>query len=214
MYRVGSKTQEGAHPLYDASVVIPAATKILLLPVMRSRAFLMVQNLGTHTMWVEFGSARATATLTGTAVTSCSVTNAGFGFSKAPLIEFLGGGANVNFNSNIPNSSFVGATSPTYPAPQNPAAATCVMTGAVGSQTVASITVDNGGSGYVIAPYVFIRNSLLDPNGCADPSVSSGSGIFLAAAGGSITFSGTFCPTDAVAVFGTQNDVCTCKFAP
>lgn len=224
MQLVGSRGQAVRDVLYDASVAIPSATKILLLPEMKSRSFLMIQNLGTHSMWVQFGSATATATLTATAVSSVAVTNAGFNFSVPPVIEFFGGGSGNN--SQYISAGAVGFPSPgtggttgTLPAPGTakvlrPAQAHCIMSGAVGSQTVVSITVDDGGFGYVIAPYVFIRNSILDPNGCADPSTSSGSGMLLTSAGGSLTFNGTFCPTDSVAVFGTAGDVCSCKYAP
>jgi hypothetical protein len=64
---------------------------------------------------------------------------------------------------------------------------------------VSSIVIDNPGSGYVVAPYVFIQNSELDPNGAAIPSATSG--IMLAPGGGALTFNGTCCPTDASSVF-------------
>lgn len=224
---VGTRGQQVRDVLYDASVTIPTATKILVLPEMKSRSYLALQNLGSHNMWVQFGSALATASLSGTAVNSCSVTNAGFNFSVPPVIEFLGGGSGNN--SQYISAGAIGFPSPgtggqtgTLPAPgtakvPRPAQAHCVMSGAVGSQTVSSIVVDDGGFGYVIAPYVFIRNSVLDPNGCADPSVSSGSGFVLQTVSSNVPpliFNGTFCPTDSVAVFGTANDILMCKYAP
>jgi hypothetical protein len=168
-------------------------------------------------MYVEFGSARATATLTGGVVTSCAVTNAGFGFTLAPDIEFFGGGAGGN-------STFVGVGLFGYPSPGSrtvgptailnqyrPAKAHCVLTGGI----VSSIVVDDGGAGYITAPYVFIRNRELDPKGCADPSVSSGTGIFLGSSQ-SLTMNGTFCATDPIAIYGsgTGTQAFTCRWAP
>jgi hypothetical protein len=168
-------------------------------------------------MYVEFGSARATATLTAGVVTSCSVTNAGFGFTLAPDIEFFGGGAGGN-------STFVGVGLFGFPSPGSrtvgptailnqyrPAKAHCVLTAGI----VSSIVVDDGGNGYITAPYVAIRNRELDPKGCADPSVSSGTGIFLGSSQ-SLTMNGTFCATDSIAIFGsgTGSQAFTCRWAP
>ena len=77
------------------------------------------------------------------------------------------------------------------------------MTGSAGARSVASVAILDGGAGYVRPPELFIENSLapLDPYGCADPSVNSGSGLVIYA-GASFTFNGTFCPTDAIAVYG------------
>ena len=158
-------------------------------------------------MYVGIGSATATATISGGVVTGCTVTNAGFGFSKPPVIRFFGGG-NTAFNP-----TYIGSAAPSAMSPNNGAQAHCVMTGSAPNQTVSSIVVDFGGANYAIAPQVFIFNSDLDPNGCADPSLNSGNGIYLAAAGGSVFFNGTSCPTDSVSLFcGTISQPFTCKY--
>lgn len=194
MKLVGSANQGAPHPLYDASGSIAvASTPQLILGQSVSRSSLLLQNTSAETLTFELGSARATATITNGAVTAITVTNAGFGFSKPPIVRFLGGGLQVN------NSSFVGLSQPNGPAPSNFAVAHCVMAGTAPNQTVASITIDNPGSGYVIAPYVFIYNSPLDPNGCAAPSATGG---IVLSTNGSMLWNGTACPTDAVAVFG------------
>ena len=91
-------------------------------------------------MWYTFGSARAYATLTNGVVTSVTVVNAGFGFTYAPLIEFLGGG------NKLRNSTNLGLGQPGgQDAPSNTAQAHCVMTGSAPNMSVASIVVDNGG---------------------------------------------------------------------
>lgn len=205
MQLVGSRGQQIRDFVYraDGSVTGAASPGTLVLPEAKSRSYLSIQNISTGGMYVEIGSARATATLTSGVVSSCTVTNAGFGFTKPPIVEFYGGGDGGN-------PAFVGATLVGYPVPgqgttstarlqYRPAKARCILTAGV----VSSITVDDGGLGYAIAPMVFIRNSELDPNGCADPSVSSGTGFFLPASGGNMFFTGTTCPTDPIAVYGS-----------
>ena len=147
----------------------------LVLPVHQSRAHLFFQNNGSHTMWVEFGSARATATITSGAISSIAVTNAGFNFTYPPIVRFAGGG-------NAGNSRYLGLNQPGGEGPNSsliaatPATAHATLTSsAVSLNKVNTIVVDNGGSGFVIAPFVFLYNDQLDPYGCAVPS--SGVGI-------------------------------------
>lgn len=208
MKLIGAGNQFVSHALFDASGINASATvPQLILPRRYSTTNLLVQNLSTTAvMYLEIGSARATATLTGGVVTSVAVTNAGFGFSKPPVIQFRGGGAGMY-------PAFLGSTEPNSPSPSAPAQAHCVMTGAAPNQSVASITVDFGGSGYLVPPFVFISNADVDPNGCADPSASSGVGIVLAANGGKYEVNGTACTTDAIALFcGTVSQRFTCKW--
>ncbi len=207
MYLQNTKAQVRADPIYDASGTIAAGgTAQLVLPVHQSRAHFFFQNNSAHAMWVEFGSARATATITNGAVSSIAVTNAGFNFTYPPLVRFAGGGDAGNSRylglnqpgGEGPNSSLIAAT---------PATAHAVLT----TKAVSSIVVDSGGSGFVIAPFVFIYNDQLDPYGCAIPS--SGVGVQVAPGGGSIYYNGTACPTDSVSVSGTTTaDPFTCKW--
>lgn len=187
MQLIGAAGQQRNDPLFDASGTSTGAAQ-LLLPQQKQRSLLLIQNISDTVMYIEFGSARATATLTSGVVTSCTVTNGGFGFTIPPRIEFLGGG-------HPGNSTYLGATEPFAQSPSKPAQAHCVLSGGA----VSSIVVDDGGSGYAIAPYVYIRNSLNDPNGCASPSATSG--LYLAANGGSFFNDGTACTTDPVALF-------------
>ena len=92
-------------------------------------------------MWLEFGPARAKATVTNGVVTSIAVANAGFGYSYAPRIKILGGsikGDGLNLSNGYPGTD----------SPSNIATAHCVMTGSAPNMTIASIVVDNGGAGY------------------------------------------------------------------
>jgi hypothetical protein len=210
MHLVGSKNQVEPDVLYDASGVIASGGIQLVLPAHRSRSHLFFQNNGTHAMFLEVGSARATATISGGAIASIAVTNAGFNFTYAPIVRFAGGG-------NAGNSSFIGLNQPGGEGPNSaltqaaPAAAHCVMasSGVVGNK-VNTIVVDQGGAGFVVAPYVFIMNSQLDPYGCALPA--SGTGIQIGSGGGSAYYNGTTCFTDSVSVFGTAGDAFCCKW--
>jgi hypothetical protein len=199
--------QSKFHPIYDASgVITTGGAAQLVLPQVPSRSHLILQNISGFDMYFEFGSARATATITNGAVSSVTVTNAGFNFSKPPVIIFYGGGAAAN-------GSYLGLDQPGGEAPNStlgygrPAKAHCVLT----TGAVSSIVIDDPGAGYVIAPFVFIHNSDLDPYGCALPSATNG--VFIGLAGGSLVYNGSSCPTDSISVFcATTAAPFTCKW--
>jgi hypothetical protein len=221
---VGAGNQQARHFLLDASGTITSgANPQLLLPEHLSRSLLMFTNNSANTMYLEFGGARATASLTNGAIANTSITNAGFGFSKPPLVRFMGGGAPQGLTGPSggtpgvstqfgPNVGFVGSTVPfpEWPSPPNVATGIAVMTGSAPNLSVASIQISNPGSGYLYAPFVWLINSDLDPNGAAIASATSG---FAIPAGGSLTFNGTCCPTSAVSLFcATSTSVFTCKY--
>lgn len=194
MKLVGASGQITRHPMYDASGgITTGGAPQLILPERPMCSMFIVQNTSDTAMYLEIGSARATATIAAGVVTSVAVTNAGFGFTVPPIIEFLGGG------SSIKNPNYLAAGQPGFEGPSNVARARCVLGSGGSAGTVASIVVDHGGSGYVNAPYVFIRNSESDPFGCATPSATSG--IALGANGGSYYVNGTATTTDAMAIF-------------
>ena len=142
-----------------------------------SRSSLILQNLSAaNSMFIEIGGARATATLSGGTVASCAVTNAGFGYTLPPLVRFLGGGP-VGGKPGTPNynSSYLGLDQPNGPAPSQIAKAHAVLT----AGAVSSIVVDDPGANYVIAPYVQLISSDLDPYGCALPAISGPVGMEL-----------------------------------
>lgn len=210
MYLVGAQGQRVAHPMYDASGTITAGgTAQLVLPKARSRSAFLFQNTSTATMYLEFDGARATATLTNGTVTSCAITNAGFGFTSPPLITFLGGGFD-NPNKIAPTFTIAGL--PDYPAPSNFAQAHCVMGGAAPNQTVSSIVIDNPGAKYSYPPYVLLTNDPSDPYGCAIPSTGVG---ILMPSGGLYSVNGTSCGTGSVSVYcGTTSATYACKYMP
>ena len=195
MKLVGAAGQAVPHFMYDASGALASSTlPQLLLPRAVARSSIIIVNLSASLpMYLEIGSARAVATITNGVVTAVTVTNPGFGFSVGPSIEFRGGGA-------LQYPGFLGSGDPNAPPGTVVAKAHCVMTGSAPNMSVASVTVDYGGSGYLVAPYVRMLNNLHDANGCADPSYGGGSGILLAA-GGSYVVNGTVCTTDQMALF-------------
>lgn len=205
----GIRGQTFSDRLFDAGGTISSGgTAQLLLPVAITRSSLIIENISDTAMFLEFGSARATSSLTSGTVSSCSVTNAGIGFSRPPIVTFLGG--LLSNRQSSPTYSLQGL--PDWPSPQNPAQAHCVMTGAVGSQTVASIAIDNPGSGYAYPPYVLLTNDPLDPFGSAVPSATVG--MELIAGGGSYTPNGSVCTTDQISIYcATTGKAFVCKYS-
>lgn len=199
----GVRGQIGTRDLsFRADGTIASATlPQLVLPEAWQRSFFQFQNLSTHTMFLEFGSARAHCALTSGAVTSITVDNGGFGFTIPPTVQFLGGG-------NGGNTAVIGTGDPFGPAPNHPAQAHAVLT----AGAVSSIVIDDPGIGYQAVPYVRLVNSNLDFIGCADPSIGGGSGMSVAA-GVLITDKDLTVPTDQVAVFcGTISSAFFCRY--
>ena len=212
MKLVGAAEQQVRHFMYDASGVIAAGgTAQLLLPQHQARSLFMFTNNSNGDLILEFGAARATCTVSGGAVSSSfTITNSGFGYTNPPLVTFLGGGyPSVTLASGRGagfNTSYVGVGGPLFPVPSHPAVAHATLSGG----SVNAIVLDDPGAGYAVAPMVFLINSDLDPKGCATPSASSG---YVISSGGSLTFNGTCCPTDAIGIYGaTDNQAFTCKY--
>ena len=207
---VGARGQYYTDHLFDVSGTIASGSAPqLVLPVAQNRSSLIIQNISTSaTMYLAIGAPPATCTLSSGSVSTVTVGNAGFGYSRPPQVFFLGG-SNSNRNSS-PTYTLAGL--PDWSSPSNPAQAHCVMTGVAGSQTIASIAIDNPGSGYAYPPFVLLVNDPLDPFGSSIPSATNG--ILLAAAGGSYTSNGTVCTTDQISIFSsTASAPFTAKFS-
>ena len=180
--------------------ITTGGTAQLVLAQSQSRSYLLVQNLSNSPMWVGIGTASATCTISSGVVNAVTIVNAGFGFGKAPLVRFLGGG-------NAGNGSYLGLNQPGGASPSHPAQGLAVLSGGA----VASVTIIDGGAGYVKAPYVQIMNSDLDPYGAFVPSANVG--ILLNGQGDKLEYNGTCCPTDPVSIISaTTGDPFTCRF--
>lgn len=201
MYLVGTRGQQAPDYSYRADGTITAGgTSQLVLPIPAGMSSLLIQNQSAGNLYFEFGSARATATISNGTVSAVTVTNGGFGFTYPPHIDFLGGGG-VGAASGVK----VGAGQPGYAAPNSPGGATgrpaqarAVLTSGV----ITSIVIDDPGAGYSFAPYVKIVNAGGDAYGCADPYYGNVSSGVLLSAGGSLTSHATVCPTEQIAVWG------------
>jgi|SRR5208283_4977211 len=213
MKLVGSGFQNAPHYFYRADgTITTGGTAQLLLGKSFSRSFFFFQNISAGLLTLEFGAGAATAVLTSGVVTSVTVTNAGFNFTKPPLVRFLGGGqprtdSVAPLTQNVINSSYVGLSQPNGPSPSNGATALATLsTGAI-----ASITVTSGGSGYILPPYVQLLNSDLDPNGVSLPSATVGMQFPTLAP--PLILNGTCCPIDAISVWGlTTGQAFVCKW--
>lgn len=202
MYLTGTKGQQSADRLYRINGTIASGTASQLVsPIPTTRAFFLFQNNSSATMWLGLGSALATATISGGAVTGCTIVNGGFGFTAPPIIDFLGGAAYCPLTGLGPS----GAGFPGYAAPNNfpnnagyrPAIAHTVLTSGV----ITSIVIDDPGAGYAFAPFVDIKNAHKDRYGCIDPFYGSVANGFQLGAGQSYTNNGPYCSTDQIAVF-------------
>ena len=187
---VGFTEQQVLTPTYRADgAVTTGGTPQLILPRAAPRSSILIQNTSTSdTITLEFGCARATATVTNGMVTAITVTNAGFGFTYAPSVHFLGGG-------NMSNGRDLGVGYPNQLAPSNYASAHCVMSGG----SISSIVIDNPGSGYDCAPYVQLLNDPNDNYGSAIPSATVG---YKLTAGSVFRESYNVVTTDTIAVYG------------
>lgn len=211
MKLTGIAYQGDRHFSYDASGTIASASlPQLVLPENPARSSLFLQNTSNALQWYGFGAGRATCTISGGVVNATTIVNGGFGFTRTPAVSFLGGGILPGYGVQGPNTSYVGGSGANFPSPAHPATGHAVLT----AGKITSIVIDDPGVGYVIAPYVFISNDALDPNGAFDPSVGSGAGFQLYP-GQSIYEAHSVVTTDALSMFcATLSSTFACRWTP
>lgn len=209
---VGIRGQTHQDRLFDVSgAITTGGTPQIILPIAQVRSSLLIENNSTGDIWIEIGPARATATLTNGAVSGCTISNVGFGYSLPPSVHFYGGAFGPKGNPQIaPAYSLQGL--PDWTNPNNFAKGHCVMSGVAGAMTIASIVIDSPGSGYAYPPFVILTNHPNDPFGCAAPSATVG--MRLIANGGNYTSNGTVCTTEQISIYGaTTGQNYLCKFS-
>jgi len=180
-----------------SGTITSGGTAQIVLPQQIRRLSLYFQNLSTDVMYVGFGPPRPVATLSGSTVNAISVSgNAGFGFKVIPQVVIQGGIVDGDYQTS----------------PANPA--TAHVNGLSGSGGITGITVDNPGSGYVVAPLVRLVNPMPTLGGGAFLP-STGVGIYVAPSGGFFSMGGSLLiPVSALGVVAaTTGDVFTCKVA-
>jgi len=207
MHLLNSLYQNGPDRAYRADGTLVNTSPKLVMPQATSRSFISFQNTGTNPIYLEHGCARATATIGGGVVTALTILNAGFGFIKAPAVQFKGGGGQYlaalaasgwdgrGQIDNWPTPAGVN-TLVTPPIYSRPAKAVAILTSGV----VTSFLIQDGGAGYINPPEVLLTNDPLDPFGSADPSIGGGSGAYVAS-GGTYFLNGTFAHTDTIALY-------------
>ena len=211
----GSDHQVTPTDLFDASGTLGSSSPVMVLPRASSRSILIIQNLGTATLYVDFGYARAGAVTTQAAanhygVASVAVANVGQGYSIPPKVYFHGGG---NARPPLGNTTYLGVPLPDEITSGHPAQAHCVMSGSAPNQTVSSIVIDDPGNDYISAPLCLLINDPNDPNGCVAAS-TSGSAIALGVNSAPLAFNASFCPTTPVVLVGTSGTAYVVKYAP
>lgn len=208
MFLPNAAHQTGLHRSYRADGTLTNSSAQLVLPVALSRAMLMVMNCSNSPMYMDHGPARATSTITSGTVTGTTITNAGFNYTYPPIVEFVGGHGNFLASSTWNGLGLIGSNSPqglnvqglsVRPTHARIAKGRAVLSGGA----VASITIDDLGSGYINPPEILLTNDPRDPFGCAVPV--SGTSIVLNASGGFYYINGSACHTDQIALIGTTS---------
>lgn len=165
--------------------ITTGGTSQLLLPYVpsMSRTYLIIENTSASgNLTLGFGGATATAAVSGGVVTGFTVTNGGFGYTKPPFVQIIGGiGGGLGFPRPEPQSA--------------QASAHAVLTG----DAVTSIVVDNGGAGYTAAPFILLINQDSDSTGAFNASATAG---FVIAPNGQFVMENSTVLNDQVSIWG------------
>jgi hypothetical protein len=184
---------------FDGTVTT-GGTAQLLLPQQPGRLFLAITNTAAGDgLFVGLGPARATATLASGQVSAIAVTNGGLGYTVPPQVVIMGGIVAGDYVTT-PGSTKSGVPGQTYPGTLAQAHAT------LSSGAINAIVVDNPGSGYLVAPLIYLENPWpLLGGGAYSPTATgstTGTGLLIPA-GQTFTFNGALMvPGSAVAING------------
>jgi hypothetical protein len=187
---VGRRGQTVNDDIWDFSgAIIEGGVAQLILPQQPRRVLLLLENASDENLWFGVGPATATATISGGKVASVAVDNGGIGYTVTPQVVFLGGIVDGDYQQNAPAGY-----------PFRPAVAQAALSGGA----VNAITVSDGGLGYLVAPRVYLFNSMPALGGGAyEPSGTLG---IVLVPGGSAIYDSNDCPWSPVAVWGGTTD--------
>ena len=185
MIPVGRRGQTQNDDIWDfSSTIAMGGTAQIVVPQQPRRTFLQIENISNEILYFGLGPALAHATISGGKVTAVTVDNGGLGYSIPPVVEFLGGLVDGDYQS-VPQAGY----------PFKPAQAVATISGGA----VTAITVIDGGYGYLVAPRVYLYNGLPALGGGA-MLPANGVGLALVPAGSATYDNGV--PWSAVAVWG------------
>ena len=156
-----------------------------------ARGYFLFNNTSSANLYLELGPARATAVLSGTTISSISITNAGMSYTYPPTVVFLGGGG--------PPGAVSGGAGFPVPGANGTTGTVATAAASVSGGSISAISLTSPGSGYLAAPDVFLAWDPRDPWGSASPSAASG---FVIYPGGQFVCESSVFPSDSVAVFG------------
>lgn len=194
MHLQGTRNQQNIDDALDFSTTITGAAAQIVVPQQLTRSYLFFHNPGANPMTLDFGPATATAALTGSTIASVTGVNNGVGYLVIPQVTLLGG---LRVGDLVNNPGTVGGRIAT------------VTVNALSSGAINGYTVNDPGTGYIVAPTVVLSNSA--------PNLGGGSRVPTALNGivilskGSFVMENTFCTTGAIAVIGTAADPFICK---
>jgi hypothetical protein len=190
----GIRKQTPLDDLLDFSgTITTGGTAQLLLPQQPRRLYVSISNVdAADVLLVGIGPAKASATVAGGLVTGIAVNNGGIGYTVAPQVRILGGIIQGDYERAPGGTNLQGV-------PDVGFQATAVATIAAGA--VSAITVTNPGSGYLVAPLIYLENPWPSLGGGAySPSANNGIPI---AVNTTFTFNGSLLvPSSAIAIVG------------
>lgn len=186
-----------------SGTITTGGTAQLLIPQQNGRCVFYFENISSANLTLYIGPPPVTVALTNGVVSSVTVADNGLNWKVAPLVVLEGGIYTGNRNDR--------PGSPNTVSGNNYAGKTATVTAnALNSGALNGFTINDGGSGYLVAPTARLVNPW--PQGGGGSGTPSATAGFLVVANGSLSFEHTFCPTSCITIFGgTTGQAFTCK---
>jgi hypothetical protein len=178
---------------FGGTIAVGGTTQLALVQQPRRLWMALTNNSAADALFFGVGPARATAALTTGTVSAIAITNAGIGYTIAPQVRIQGGIFDGDYETAPGSTGYnQGQLFPGRPA---------VAVATIAGGNVNSITVTDPGSGYLVAPLIYLENPWPRLGGGAY-AAAAGNGIAVAA-GQTYTFTGSlYVPGSAVSVVG------------